>query len=68
MHTNETGIIEKIEKLELPCVQRLMTFGLVEGTPIKYIGTALGGDPIEVEIYGSILTLRKECASHFMII
>ena len=65
MTPNQEGIIEKIEDLHLRCVQRLMTFGLIEGTPIKYIGSASG--TIEIKIYGSSLALREDCASHFII-
>ena len=63
----QEGIIEKIEDSNLHCVQRLMTLGLVEGTTIKYIGSVSKKGPIEVEIYGSKLALRKDCASHFIV-
>jgi Fe2+ transport system protein FeoA len=67
MHEDEASKIEKIERLDLPCVQRLMTLGMVEGTTIKYVGSALGGDPVVVSIYGCELSLHRDCASHFYI-
>ena len=67
MTEDEMGVIEKVTRLDLPCVQRLMTLGFVEGSTVKYIGSALGGDPIEVRIEGSLMSLNSECASHFLI-
>ena len=67
MDMEEEGVIEAIERLDLPCVQRLMTLGFVEGSTVKYIGSALGGDPIEVTIEGSRASLRSECADHFFV-
>ena len=65
MSPQQEGVIYKIKNTTLDCVQRLMTFGLVEGTTIKYIGSAAG--TIEIQIYGASLALRKDCASHFII-
>lgn len=64
---DEEGKIETIERLDLACVQRLMTLGLVEGSTVKYVGAAIGGNPIEVLIEGSRMSLNVECASHFFI-
>lgn len=64
---NEEGIIEKIERVDLACVQRLMTLGLVEGSTIKYLDAAIGGDPITINMYGATLSFRKDCASHFFV-
>ena len=63
----QEGVIQTIERTDLPCVQRLMVLGLVEGSHIKYLGAALSGDPIEVMIEGSRLSLHKDCASHFFV-
>jgi len=65
MTFNEEGIIEKIEDVHLPCVQRLMTLGLIEGSTIKYISSV--SSSIEIEIYGSKLALNTDCASHFIV-
>ena len=67
MTPNEEGKIEKIERVDLACVQRLMVMGFVEGSTVKYIGSALSNNPIEVLIEGSRISLHTDCASHFFI-
>ena len=65
MKLQQKGVIQKIEDVHLPCVQRLMTLGLVEGTTIKYISSV--SSSIEIEIYGAKLALHADCASHFIV-
>ena len=48
-------------------VQRLMVMGLVEGTEIEFLGRSLGGDPIELLIHGSALSLRQTDARNFTV-
>lgn len=43
-----------------PMAQRLMTLGLLEGSEIAMLRKALGGDPIEVQIMGYSLSLRRD--------
>ncbi len=43
--------------------QRLMQLGFVEGTEVKVLRRAPTGDPIEVELIGYALSLRREEAS-----
>lgn len=40
-------------------VQRLSEFGLFEGEEVEFLGTAPLGDPIEVRVGNTRLTLRK---------
>jgi ferrous iron transport protein A len=40
--------------------QKLLQMGLVKGTPFKLLRKAPMGDPIEIELNGFKLTLRKE--------
>ncbi len=47
-----------------PLVQRLMTMGLIEGHEIVITRRALGGDPLEVDLMGYSLSLRKNEARH----
>ncbi len=42
-----------------PLAQRLMTLGLLEGTRVAMIRRALGGDPLEIDVMGYALSLRK---------
>jgi len=39
--------------------QRLMSLGLLEGTAVELLRSALGGDPIEIDVMGYALSLRK---------
>ena len=46
---------------------RLMEMGLVEGTPLQVIRFAPLGDPIEIEIRGYHLTLRRAEAAQVVV-
>lgn len=50
-----------------PVAQRLMAMGLLEGTTVSMTRKALGGDPIEVEVMGYALSLRKDEARRISI-
>ncbi len=43
-----------------PFAQRLMALGLLEGAAISLTRKAIGGDPIEIEVMGYRLSLRRE--------
>jgi Fe2+ transport system protein FeoA len=45
---------------EGPLVQRLMALGVLEGSEIAMTRRAIGGDPVEVQIMGYALSLRRE--------
>ncbi len=51
-----TGYAEKNKALR----KKLLAMGLVKGTEIKVIRTAPLGDPVEIEVRGFQLSLRKE--------
>jgi Fe2+ transport system protein FeoA len=59
LETGKTAAITAI-KGDGPLVQRLMALGLLAGSEIKVIRRALGGDPIEVEVLGYALSLRRD--------
>jgi Fe2+ transport system protein FeoA len=42
-----------------------MVLGLVEGTDVRFKHAAIGGDPLEVCVYGSSLSVRREQALNF---
>ncbi len=48
-----------------PAVQRLMLLGLVEGAELEFLRASLGGDPLEFQIYGAAVSLRREQAQSF---
>jgi len=50
-----------------PVAQRLMAMGLLDGTPVSMSRKALGGDPLEIEVMGYALSLRKAEARRVMI-
>ena len=43
---------------------RLMEMGLIPGVPLKLIGVAPLGDPLELELRGYRLSLRRAEAQH----
>ena len=45
-----------------------MVLGLVEGAEVTFLGRSLGGDPLEVRIYGASISLRAEQARRFEVI
>ncbi|OUU78795.1 MAG: hypothetical protein CBC38_06690 [Gammaproteobacteria bacterium TMED78] len=53
--------------LENPNMIRLMILGLVENAEVEFISASLGGDPIEFDLYGSAISLRKSEAKEFQI-
>jgi ferrous iron transport protein A len=50
-----------------PLAQRLMALGLLEGTPVAMLRRALGGDPIEIDVMGYALSLRKNEARQIQV-
>ena len=44
---------------EGPLAQRLMSLGLIEGASVALIRRALGGDPVEIDVMGYSLSLRR---------
>jgi ferrous iron transport protein A len=60
----QTGSIHSIET-ESPGVVRLMVLGLVEGVDVRHENTAIGGDPLEISVYGASISVRREQAQNF---
>jgi Fe2+ transport system protein FeoA len=50
-----------------PGVVRLMVLGLIEGVEVLHENYAIGGDPMEVSVYGSAISIRKQQAGCFRI-
>lgn len=57
----QKAILQAIEA-PTPLAHRLMALGLVPGTEIEVMRTAVFGDPIEVRVRGFRLALRKRDA------
>ena len=62
----QRGIIRAVDA-NCPQVQRLMTLGLVEGAEVVVAGAAIGGDPLELRLFGRGISLRREQARHFSV-
>jgi Fe2+ transport system protein FeoA len=45
-----------------------MVLGLVEGAELTFLRRSLGGDPLEVRIYGAAISLRQEQAQRFHVV
>jgi Fe2+ transport system protein FeoA len=45
-----------------------MVLGLVEGAEIVFLRRSLGGDPLEIRIYGAAISLREEQARRFHVV
>ena len=50
-----------------PGIVRLMVLGLIEGVTVRYENTAIGGDPLEISLFGASISIRKQQARHFLI-
>jgi len=59
LKTGQRATILRIDG-EGPLVQRLMALGLLEGSEVGMTRRAIGGDPVEVQVMGYALSLRRE--------
>ncbi len=63
----EKGIVQSVSP-NLPSLrQRLLEMGLTKGSTIEFVRVAPLGDPIEIEIRGYRLSLRKEEAASILV-
>jgi Fe2+ transport system protein FeoA len=63
------GQYARIEHVDArqPGVVRLMVLGLIEGVEVQHANSAIGGDPMEVSVYGTAISIRKQQADCFRI-
>lgn len=59
----DSGVIDEIG-LPVKLQRRLQDMGLVKGTEVRLLRRAPLGDPIEIEVRGYRLALRKSDARH----
>jgi len=50
-----------------PGIVRLMVLGLIEGVTVKFENAAIGGDPLEISLFGTSISIRKQQAQHFQV-
>ena len=60
----QSGNIKSIET-QSPAIVRLMVLGLVEGADVRFENSAIGGDPLEISVYGASISVRREQAQNF---
>lgn len=65
----QPGQAARIEKVDAsqPGVVRLMVLGLIEGAEVRHANAAIGGDPIELSVYGTAISVRRQQAASFRI-
>jgi len=66
MKPGQHGRITAIE-INQTSIVRLMVLGLVEDVPVHIENIAIGGDPIELSVYGSSISIRKQDAGQFAV-
>ena len=67
LRPGQKGTISSISGVG-PLAQRLMALGLLEGSEIAMLRKALGGDPVEVEVMGYALSLRRDEARRIEVV
>jgi ferrous iron transport protein A len=58
MHVGQTGTVIRVGG-QGPARRRMMDMGLVSGAKVKMVRVAPLGDPVEFEVKGYSLSLRK---------
>lgn len=66
LNAGQTARIDKIDARQ-PGVVRLMVLGLIEGVEVRHANSAIGGDPMEVSVHGTSISIRKQQADYFRI-
>ncbi|MCI0330173.1 MAG: ferrous iron transport protein A [candidate division Zixibacteria bacterium] len=66
LEVGQTGRVIKIAAKE-PLALHILEIGLVTGAQVRYLRAAPLGDPIQVEVDGFLLSLRKKEAEAVLI-
>lgn len=66
LRPGQSARIEKVDARQ-PGVVRLMVLGLIEGVEVQHANSAIGGDPMEISVYGTAISVRKQQAGCFRI-
>jgi len=64
LRPGQSARIEKVDASQ-PGVVRLMVLGLTEGADVQFENAAIGGDPMEVTVFGTAISVRRQQASSF---
>ncbi|HOP62025.1 MAG TPA: FeoA family protein [Spirochaetota bacterium] len=60
LEPGDAGIVTGYEKKPGPYRERVLSMGLTKGTEFRLTKKAPMGDPVEIEVLGYKLSLRKE--------
>lgn len=66
LRPGQSATIEKVDAKQ-PGVVRLMVLGLIEGVEVQYQNSAIGGDPMELSVFGTAISVRKQQADCFKV-
>ena len=66
LQPGQSATIESVDT-QHPDVVRLMVLGLIEGAEVEYQNAAIGGDPLEVSVFGASISLRRRQAGCFRV-
>lgn len=66
LRRGQSARIEKVDSNQ-PGVVRLMVLGLIEGAEIIFENAAIGGDPMEVSVFGTAISIRRQQADSFSV-
>ena len=63
------GQSARIESIDTssPGIVRLMVLGLIEGVIVRFENAAIGGDPLEITLFGASVSIRKQQAQNFLV-
>lgn len=66
LRPGQSARIDEVDAKQ-PGVVRLMVLGLIEGVEVQFENSAIGGDPMEVSVFGTAISVRKQQASCFRV-
>ena len=66
LRPGQSARIEHVDAKQ-PGVVRLMVLGLIEGVEVQYQNSAIGGDPMELSVFGTAISVRKQQADCFKV-
>ena len=66
LNRGQSARIDQVDARQ-PGVVRLMVLGLIEGVEVQYQNSAIGGDPMELSVFGTAISVRRQQAGCFKI-
>lgn len=66
LRPGQSARIDEVDARQ-PGVVRLMVLGLIEGAEVRYQNSAIGGDPMELSVFGTAISVRKQQADSFKV-